>query len=106
MGIISLDDIRLLDGRTEAALRFRDEWDEFMSGPVTHIYPTNADVSRENNLARAKLVGPDHSFPLEFATTTNVMTETWTEQDEEHYRRWAHSINVIPQTWYPKLDSC
>jgi hypothetical protein len=105
MGIVNVDDIRLLDARTEAALRFRDEWDEFMSGPVTHIYPTNADVNRENNLARARLQGPDHSFPLEFTTTTNVITDNWTDSDETHYRRWANSISVIPQTWFPKIDN-
>lgn len=51
-----------LRARTIRALKFRDEWDSFEQGMVTHVYPTNADVQRENAIARAKLPAPDHEY--------------------------------------------
>jgi hypothetical protein len=62
MGRPSAEDIDLLKSRTVSSLRFRGELDTFLDDVVTHIYPTNADVERENMLARAKLPGSDHVF--------------------------------------------
>ncbi len=44
------EDITLLKSRTLASLKFRGEAHAFFTDVVTHIYPTNADVNRENNL--------------------------------------------------------
>lgn len=50
LGAPTEDDILILKSRTLSSLKFRGEAHAFFSGVVTHIYPTNADVNRENNL--------------------------------------------------------
>lgn len=103
MGIMTSDDLVKLNMRTEAALRFRDEWNLFMEGNVTHIYPTNADVKRENDLARMRLQGPDHIFGLDYALTTNIDLEQWNEMDKAMMSKWRERSQVIPQDWYPRV---
>jgi ATP-dependent DNA helicase PIF1 len=52
MGRPTEDDLARLRSRTVSEMRFRGELDSFMDDIVTHIYPTNLDVTRENNSAR------------------------------------------------------
>jgi hypothetical protein len=91
-----------LKARTIRALKFRDEWDTFEQGMVTHVYPTNADVQRENAIARSKLPAPDHEYHTQFAVTSNIESP-WTDAEETLYRKWSMSNGPIPQAWQVNL---
>ncbi len=96
LGTTDKEDMDKLFARTENALRFSGEWNEFMEGRVTHIYPTNADVNRENNIARSRLPPPDHKYSLSYSVMTNLDTSRWDQDDQRHYLRWSQTISVIP----------
>lgn len=55
MGCPTDADLAALRSRTMTEMRFRGELEGFLDDIVTHIYPTNIDVARENNLARSRL---------------------------------------------------
>lgn len=94
-------DIERLHSRTVRQLAFRGEWDSFQDGMVTYIYPTNADVQRENTMARMRLTPPDHDFVTEFVITTNL-DQAWRETDASFYATWVGNPGPIPSKWFVK----
>ena len=98
------DDIRALNERRLGALKFRGEAHAFFDDVVTHIYPTNADVKRENDMARERLFGSDHVFDSGFQVTSNLLGD-WTEDDSYFYAQWCHNGGPVPREWVPRLNN-
>lgn len=98
MGRPTDEDIGLLQQRTLRQLRAKGELESFFSGIVTHIYPTNADVNRENTLAREKLPGCDHLYDCSYSVSNNLSSE-WSDRDESFYQQWSMRGGAPPAKW-------